>query len=172
MATEEALRMCMGMVFHFKGAATEKALSPAHLLLLGTLRLRPWSVRVLSEPSAWSFNSKACINVPGTEYIQWLVDLQEKVLKLMRSLMRNQWSFFKRGLMLARLGGLKTSRAHLFWRRCKRICQLMVWQSLVMCRSIFICWSKTTPKLRTVDDWGMISSTIWKLTSCKTRCVL
>ena len=51
MATEGALRMCMGMVFHFKGAATEKALSPAHLLLLGTRRLRPWSERVLTEPS-------------------------------------------------------------------------------------------------------------------------
>ena len=34
--------MWMGMVFHLKGAATEKALSPAHLLLLGTRRLKPW----------------------------------------------------------------------------------------------------------------------------------
>ena len=48
MPTGGALRMCLGMVFHFKGAATEKALSPAHLLLLGTRRLRPWSVRVLT----------------------------------------------------------------------------------------------------------------------------
>ena len=51
MATEGALRMCMGMVFHFTVAATEKALSPAHLLLLGTRRLRPWSMRVLTKPS-------------------------------------------------------------------------------------------------------------------------
>ena len=43
--------MCMGMVFNFKGAAIEKALSSAHLLLLGTRRLRPWSVRVLTEPT-------------------------------------------------------------------------------------------------------------------------
>ena len=51
MTTELALWMWMGMVFNLKGAATEKTLSLAHLLLLGTWRLKPWSVCVLTEPS-------------------------------------------------------------------------------------------------------------------------
>ena len=51
MVTEDALRTLMGIVFHMLGAATEKALSPAHFLVLGTRRLRPWSERVVTEPS-------------------------------------------------------------------------------------------------------------------------
>ena len=28
---------------------------------------------------AWSFNSKACINVPGTQSIQCLVDIEQSI---------------------------------------------------------------------------------------------
>ena len=67
----------MGSLFHYCGAATEEALSPAHFCVFGNQDVQAMTRTGGNWAKAESVNHQTIIHVLGAEFIQWLVNVKE-----------------------------------------------------------------------------------------------
>ena len=78
MLTEGALWMWKGSILcSILREQPQKALVTSAFVASGHLEVETVITAYFKEPPHGSFDSEACINIPGTESIQWLVDTEQ-----------------------------------------------------------------------------------------------